>query len=566
MSDGEENKITSNNFGDFIIEYNNNINILNQLNIKDYIIINERFALAMIPLAEITEETYKKFKWGSIPLCYGLMDTSSLEASGVQKVQNIPALALTGKGVLVGIMDTGIEYTNQVFRYADNTTKILNIWDQTIDTANQYPANIPYGTEYTKDQINLALKSDNPLELVPTTDEIGHGTALAGVAAGARVEAANFSGVVPDAELIVVKLKQAKPLVRELMLIPMDAVCYQENDIMFGLRYLMETAIRLKRPIAICIGLGSSSGAHSGKGALNDYAFFLSDTPGSAIVTAAGNEGNSGGHYFGTIDSSVGFDTVELKVGKDVKGFIAELWGFPPNTYSVDILSPSGEYVPRIPARLGESREIKFLFDNTVIHLDYQTIEPESSLELILLRFQSPAEGIWRFRVYGTGSQFMNFHMWLPIQNFLGKDTFFIKPNPETTITSPGNNYTPITATAYDHTTKNLYLNASRGYTTEGLIKPDFAAPGVNVYSPGLNNTFTNSTGTSVAAANVAGVAAMLLEWGIIKEKSPNMNTSEIKSLLIRGTQRDPNVTYPNKEWGFGILDIYNTFLTFRGE
>lgn len=567
MSDGEVNKIVSNDYADLLIEYNSNYNVFEQFGNKDYVIINGRYALVNIPLENNSvQDIFKKYGWAAFPTCYGLMQQSSLEASGITRIQNIPNLSLRGQGVLVGIIDTGIEYTNPVFQNADKTTRIQNIWDQSIETPDKHPSKIPYGTIYSREEINQALNNPAPLTMVPSTDENGHGTMLAGVIAGSKSETEDFVGVVPDAELVVVKVKQAKPYLREFLLIPEDAVCFQETDIKFAVTYLINTSVELNKPIAICIGLGSSSGAHDGKGALSNYLSHVSDTQGAGIAIAAGNEGNTASHYYGTINKSIGYDTVELRVGKNALGFTAELWGNLPNIFSVDVLSPSGEAIPRIPARLGESREIKFLFENTILSIDYVLVEYTTGNQLIFFRFRNPAEGIWRIRVYGTGSDIMNFNIWLPIKDFLRSDTFFIKPSPETTITSPGNSENSITVTAYDHTTKSLYINASRGYAATGNVKPDITAPGVNIVAPGLNNTFSKNSGTSIAAAITTGVAAMLLEWGIVKENSITMDTLEIKNLLIRGAQRDSNNTYPNKEWGYGILDIYSTFLSIRSE
>lgn len=564
MSDGEVNKIVSNDYADLIVEYNNDYNIIKQYG-NDFTTINIKYALVNVPVQEITQSVLSKYRFSDLPTCYGLLDTASLEASGVTRVQAIPNLALRGQGVLIGIVDTGIEYTNTIFQLEDKTTKLYSLWDQNIETAN-HPEKIPYGTEYTREQINEAIRSENPLSIVPSTDEVGHGTMLAGVAAGSSVTSEQFSGVAPDAELVVVKLKPAKPFIRDLFLIPQEAVCYEENDIMFGVQYLVNVALKLNRPIAICIGLGSSSGAHDGRDALSNLISSISDMQGTIVVVAGGNEGNSGHHYSGAIDNKIGYDTVELKVGKDVSGFTAELWGAAPNIYSIDILSPSGEYIPRISARVGAGQIIRFLFESTVLFIDYDLIEYSSGNQLILMRFQNPAEGNWRFRVYGTGNLVMNYNVWLPIENFLSADTFFLKPDPETTVTSPGYSNLSTTVTAYDPVTKNLYLKASRGFSIINDVKPEFAAPGVDMIVPGKNNSFVKSSGTSIAAAHTSGVAAMLLEWGIVKGNAPNMDGITIKNILIRGAKRDPNTSYPNKEWGFGILDLYNTFLTFRNE
>ena len=242
-----------------------------------------------------------------------------------------------------------------------------------------------------------------------------------------------------------------------------------------------------------------------------------------------------------------------------------ELWGNSPNIFSIDILSPTGQYVPRIPARLKETREIKFIFESTKLFVDYELVEAQTGDELILLRFQNPIEGVWRFRVYSNFNLEPKFHMWLPISDFLEKETYFLKPDPYYTLTTPGNSFIPITATAYNYVDKSLFESASKGFTISNIINPDFAAPGVDMIGPESKNNYTVKSGTSISAAVTAGVVAMFLEWGIVKGNQRQFDTLQIKRILIRGAKRNPSIIYPNKEWGYGILDVYNAFYSLRG-
>lgn len=204
----------------------------------------------------------------------------------------------------------------------------------------------------------------------------------------------------------------------------MDALCYQENDILQGIEYLRDIAIRLNRPLAICIALGTSQGAHDGRGTLSNFLSLQAETIGTAVVIAAGNEGNARRHYHGIIDQRVGYDIVELSVAENENNFSMELWGSSPDIFSIDILTPSGEYVPRIDARLDETFEFSFIFESTRIVVDYQMVESQSGDQLILVRFTDPAPGIWQFRVYGRGNLSMEFDIWLPMGNFISSDTF----------------------------------------------------------------------------------------------------------------------------------------------
>ncbi|WMJ86007.1 S8 family peptidase [Anaerocolumna sp. MB42-C2] len=559
-------RIISEDYADLLIEYRRFPQELSNIPDSCSNVINENHAVVYAPINLLPGNIVQSIGYFVFPTLFGLADTGSLEASGITRLLNIPSFDLSGQGVLVGFIDTGIDYTHPAFINADGTTKILSIWDQTIQTGPS-PNTYYYGTEYTREQINLALVNEDPISIVPSIDEIGHGTSLAGLTAGNPSLQNNFSGVVPSSDIVVVKLKQAKKFIRNYFLVKEDAICFQENDIMFGIRYLTDAARELNRPIAICIGLETNQGSHDGRGALSSYLSLLGDQAGIAITIAAGNEGNAGHHFRGVIESGgQQSEILELRVGANNSGFSMELWGDSPGTFSVDILSPTGEYIPRIPARIGETRVIRFIFEETVVNIDYILLEQQTGDQLILLRFVSPTEGIWRFRVYSTGDLTSTFNVWLPIQSFMTSEAVFVQPDPDYTVTSPGNAVIPIIVTAYDYTNNSLYLNASRGYTRIDTINPNLAAPGVNLVVPAPGGTYTTASGTSLAAAHTTGVAAMLLEWGITTGYYSMLDSVEIKNLLIRGARRDPNNVYPNKEWGYGILDVYNTFNSLRGD
>jgi len=563
MTAEERSRMTSEDYADLFITYNGNMRVFDAFENATVHIINFFHAVVHVPVSQVTNEIIYRYGYSVMPALYGLVSQSSQEASGIFRLRSIPTFNLRGQGVLIGIIDTGIDYTNPAFRNADGTTRIAAIWDQTIESES-FPSFTFYGTEYTREQINEALRSEDPLSIVPTTDEIGHGTMVAGIAAGNEIPGNNFVGVAPDAELVVVKLKQAKRYLRDFFLIREGTPCYESIDILFALEYLRLTAIALNRPIAVCISVNTSFGPHDGRDAITSYLSLISRNVGFGVVIAAGNEGNARRHYFGRINDNTGYDMVELYVGENETGFTMELWGNPPGLYSVDIQSPSGEYIPRIIPRLDEVREISFIFEQTVIYLDYQMIEDQSGDELILFRFVNPAAGIWRIKVYGVIQVDSSFHIWLPMEGFISDNTFFIRSDPYTTILNLGNGRYPITVTAYNDADDSLYPDASRGFTRTGVIKPEIAAPGVNIIAPSIDNSFVEVTGTSAAAAHTAGVAALLFEWAIVRGNQPLLNTLDMKILMIRGARRQMDLAYPNRDWGYGILDVYNIFDSLR--
>lgn len=517
-----------------------------------------------------------------IPSLFSPLDYNAMEASGILSAFNSPALNNQGKGVLIGLVDTGIDYRSPLFQNPDSTTRIAGIWDQSVPIEEDVlPAGVPdyypmggssYGTEYTREQINEALASDDPLSLVPTQDTIGHGTFLAGLAAGSSIPQEDFTGAAPEAELAVVKLKPAKKYLRDFYLIPSDAPAFQENDIMMGIKYLRMMADRLKKPLVILLAMGSNSGSHIGTSPLSQVTQNYSGFFGIITVIAGGNETGAAHHFYASIPAGTEYEDVEIRVGKEEaeRGFVLELWAADADTYTVGFISPSGERISRIPIIANNETSIPFLLDATTITVNYQLIEAESGSQLIFMRFQTPAAGIWTVRVYNTQRFKGTFHMWLPVQGMISEETVFLRPDPYSTITVPGNSRLPITVGAYDTSTGGIYIHSSRGFTPNQIVKPELAAPGVNILGPsvgrkpGSDTPMTTRTGTSAAAAITAGAAANLLGWGIVEGNYPTMSEASVKSYLIRGAQRNPALTYPNREFGYGTLDLFQTFLRLR--
>ncbi|MDO4941392.1 MAG: S8 family peptidase [Lachnospiraceae bacterium] len=503
---------------------------------------------------------YEAVAFSQVPKCYGLMDMESLDEMGISQVRR-SSLNLTGSGVLIGIVDTGIDYQNAAFRYEDGSTKIFAIWDQT-DRRGPLPNGFPYGSEYRKEQIEQALKNDHPLDIVPSTDENGHGTFMAGAAAGRENEEQGFSGAAPDADLVIVKLKEAKQNLRNYYFLPDGVPVYSEVDILMGLSYLVTRAEELKRPMVVFLGLGSSQGGHTGNGFLSEHLNRIAIRRGYVVVVSAGNEGNTDHHYHGSFTNSQ--ETIELKVGRMERGFAMELWGKSPYRFRIRLESPTGQMTEWLDAGIRGSREFAFLLERSQVYIDYQVVDPYSGDQGILFRFDSPSEGIWKIIVSEPQSGEKEYDMWLPIRDFVGTDTYFLKPDPFMTITAPGDTGNPITVSAYRQSDGAFYIESSRGYTRNQLIKPDFAAPGVNVKGVLLRDRFGTKSGTSVSAALVAGMAADFLQWAIIERHEPVISTIGVKNYFIRGTRRDSNRSYPNQEWGYGKADLFQVFIEIR--
>ena len=571
------NSVASEDFADFIAPYFTTPEEFIRSQGTDCIdFVDSTLAVVYVPLSTVTPFTYTSYTYSAVPKLYSLLDVTSMEAAGITTASGLPALGNQGAGVIVGFVDTGINYMDPLFRNVDGSTRIVGIWDQTNNSDNSnnmeneaakpfsaFPA--LYGTQYTAEEINLALNSDDPVSIVPTRDENGHGTFLASIAAGNRDERAEFSGAAPRASIAMVKLKPAKQYLREFYLIQDGAEAYQENDIMMGVSYLYFLAKKYSMPLVVCIPLGTNMGSHMGMSRLGQYLNQVSLSNGSAVITAAGNETGARHHFQAVMDADTDEVTAELRVGEREAGFSMELWAADVGVYTVGFISPTGEVARRISVPLRGENTVAFLLEQTRITVYTQIADVSAGSQFIFMRFENPMSGIWRILIRNSLDIRETFHLWLPVRGFISDETYFLRPNPDTIITDPGNAQYPITVTAYDHTRNSIYIHASRGYSRSGQIKPDLAAPGVNILGASSSGRrLTRMSGTSVSAAHLAGAAAILLNWGILDGNYPYLNTPVLKSIFVRGAQRNPALTYPNREFGYGTLDLYEAFLRLR--
>lgn len=571
------NSVASEDFADFIAPYFTTPEEFIRSQGTDCIdFVNSTLAVVYVPLSTVTPSTYTSYTYSAVPKLYSLLDVTSMDAAGITPAGELPVLNNQGAGVIVGFVDTGINYTDSLFRNADGSTRIIGIWDQTNnsdnsnnienETAKPFSAfSALYGTQYTAEEINLALNSDNPASIVPTRDENGHGTFLASIAAGNRDERAGFSGAAPQASIAMVKLKPAKQYLRDFYLIRDGADAYQENDIMMGVSYLYFLARKYSMPLVVCIPLGTNMGSHMGMSRLGQYLNQVSLSNGSAIITAAGNETGARHHFRAVMDADTDEVTAELRVGEREAGFSMELWAENMGAYTVGFISPTGEVAREISVPLRGENTVSFLLEQTQITVYTQIADVSSGSQFIFMRFENPMSGIWRILIRNSLDIRETFHIWLPVRGFISDETYFLRPDPDTIITDPGNARYPITVTAYDHTKNSIYIHASRGYSLSGRIKPDLAAPGVNILGASVSGRrLTRMSGTSVSAAHLAGAAAILLNWGVLNANYPYLNTPVLKSIFVRGAQRNPALTYPNREFGYGTLNLYEAFLHLR--
>lgn len=507
--------------------------------------------------------TLEKFIYNSIPKCYAPLDMDALNQAGILSIQNYPTLQLKGDGILIGFLDSGIDYANPVFRNLDGSTRILGIWDQTIQSGVP-PEHFAYGTEFTEEQINQALQNDDPFSIVPSQDTDGHGTFVASLAAGSGIPSEEILGAAPEAAIAMVKLKPPKQYLREYYFIPDNTTCYQETDIILGLRYLRELAERLNLPLVLCITLGTNSGGITDSLSLTNLLDRYAETPNIVPVIGVGNEADKRHHYYNQISSISESQTVEIRVGENETGFTMELWTVIPNILSISLTSPSGERTERIPIRSSGSTEFQFIFEGTLVTIEYELFVKRTNSELVFFRFDNPAPGIWKLVIEPSQILDGQYNIWLPLTEFLNGEVYFLESNPYNTITNPGNAIHPLIISYYDGNTDAVALGSGRGYVSQNQTFPSLTAPGINVRGVLPNERFSTRSGSCISTAIAAGGTALLMEWLFYQTGTPIIDSYQLKALLTLGAVRPDTMTYPNPEWGYGQLNLYNTFEIIR--
>lgn len=506
-------------------------------------------------------------------------------------------MGLSGNGVLLACIDSGVDYAHPDFCAPDGTSRIAILWDQTIP--GNPPMGYALGSVYTRRQINEALASSTPEErfaLVPSRDVTGHGTAVLGIAAGNGRSSADAAmrGVAPEATLVVVKLGNPDPAD-----LPRTSQLLQAVD--FCVRY----ALLVERPLVINLSFGNNYGSHSGDSLLETYLNAVSNLGQNVICIGAGNEGDTGRHYAGNLrpdrrsagqmqtvratsdpaaTSAVSAATartvhtmsalpnppavsatadravsVEFQVGAYESSFSLQIWKVYGDEILIELISPGGIRSGTLSPVLGTAR---LTLGPTELLLFYGMPSPYSQAQEIYLTFQgtgnhlSVENGIWTLRLTPGRLISGSFDLWLPGGNAIGSQTRFFSPAADTTLTIPSTARSAITVGAYDPRLSSYASFSGRGYTRIlHEIKPDLAAPGVNIPAPRSGGGYASFTGTSFAAPFVSGSAALMMEWGILRGNDPFLYGEKLKAYLIAGAKPIASESeYPNRRVGWGVL------------
>lgn len=469
-------------------------------------------------------------------------------ASCITPVQN-PPRSLSGRGVLIGIVDSGIDIFHPDFRNEDGTTRIRELWDQSIPDETNSGYN--RGRIFTSEEINRAIAEND--RSFPSRDLSGHGTHVAGIAAGnGRASNGRQKGVAPESELLIVKLGNAFP----------DGFP-RTTELMLGMDYCVKKAIEWQMPLALNISFGNSYGSHDGTSLLETYIDNLSNIGRTTIAIGSGNEGNKGRHTSGRLSDS-GTSQIELIISGSETSLNLQIWKNYVDSFQIRLVAPSGADVILTGFSSGAYENV---LDSTRLLWYFGSPSPYSVSQEIYLEMIPTAgnsyiqSGVWKIQLTPESIVDGTYQMWLPSGNSINPATSFLVPTVSTTLTIPSTASNPITVAAYNSDTDGFASFSGQGYTGLSLPKPDIAAPGVDILSTAPGGGYTNNTGTSMATPFVTGSAALLMEYGIIQNRDPYLYGQKVKAYLQKGARHLPaEKNYPSPVIGWGVLCLRDSF------
>lgn len=499
---------------ELIVKYSGNLDRVRELAEQVTELMNE-YAVVVVRESRINElAALPQVEYIEKPKRLFFQAADGRRVSCIDPVQEA-RLSLFGQGVLVGVIDSGIDYTLADFRNADGTTRIRSLWDQSLKPreGEKPPEGYGTGVEYTEEMLNEALKAQTPAErgrLVSSRDISGHGTAVAGIAAGngrgAGADYRRYAGVAPESEILAVKLGN-----------PAGDGFPRTTELMMGIDYIVRKALEYQMPAAVNISFGNTYGSHDGTSLLERFIDDISNVWKSCICIGTGNEAASAGHVSGRLNDE-GEAVIELAVQENQPSLNVQIWKEYVDVMDISLISPSGIRIGPVQEILGPQR---YVAGQTEILLYYGEPSPYSTAQEIYIdmipRESYINSGVWRIVLIPREIVSGEYQMWLPSEGVLNKGTAFLYPTDNMTLTIPSTARRAISVGAYNGLTFAYADFSGRGSLSrwgENIVKPDIAAPGVNVTAPAVGGGYAAVSGTSFATPFVTGGAALLMEWG----------------------------------------------------
>lgn len=542
------------NFGEnsileIIVKYSGDILEISQNEDVIVEVLNSTFAIITLPFGKIRDVlSYNQINFVEIPKKLTIVqEPYSFLSSYYQQNYICPidkSYGLTGNGVIVAILDTGITYQHQDFRNSDGTTRILSIWDQTVQ--GNAPTGFFQGNIFTEDDINNALANNTPLE---TIDSIGHGTMVSGICVGNGNQSdGEFKGTAPQASILVVKLGKQ------------DYESFaMTTEFMRGIKYCYDVAISKNMPLVINISYGTNNGSHRGVTLFEEYIDDMVGSYQSNIIVATGNEGDAGHHYSSTL-TNYETEEIEFDVSGGLNNLYFSLWkNFVDDLY-VELISPTGETTGNIYMSNLVSRH---MFNDVTINILYNQPTPYTLEQEIYfqLDFKDYTQNTQKWTLIVTSEKVVegNFQIWLPTSEEVTKQTRFLNPTTKTTLMIPSTASSVISVSGYDTTTDTIAVFSGKGFSASEQLKPDLSAPAISVLTTDRLLGYDVVDGTSFSAPFVSGACAVLMEYGIVNNNEIFLYGEKLKSYLQKGCTREKNTVYPNRDFGYGTLCLKNT-------
>ena len=540
---------------ELVVKYHGDILIPAQSVRAGVEVLNESFASIEIAPEEI--EVFAAFfqiEYMDLPKRMFYIIRESYGKACITNVHNVSPYNLRGEGALLGVIDSGITYTHPDFINNDGSTRIAYLWDQTI--RGDSPVGFDVGTEYRREEINEALAQltvEEVYNIVPSTDLIGHGTAVAGVMGGnGRASNGREVGVAPEAEFIVVKvgMEGGENTPRTL-------------EVMRALKYITEKATAMNKPVAINIGLGMVQGGHDGRALIERYIDQVAQRWMCNIIVGTGNQGDSANHTEGTIINGEERE-IQFIINPGLTFYAFNMWSSFIDTFEIKLTSPTGEETDYISAN---RNNILYELGQTIILVNFSgpsNINADQQISVFMESANGGIDGgIWTVTIHGVSVVSGIYNIWGATAAVTGMETMFLQPNSLTTLTIPSTSNLIISVGAFNPYTNQIIASSGRGFTRDGRIKPGLAAPGAQVTTTNNQGDYSISTGTSIAAAFVTGGAALLMEWGIVNGNDPSLYGDRLRVALLRNTRRIvTDISYPNQLWGNGAFCLEDTLIS----
>lgn len=477
-------------------------------------------------------------------------------SNGVNAYEN--QIPLTGEDIIVGIIGTGMDYLNPRFINENGESRIVSIWDQTIEKGPS-PSFYPYGTVYKKEEIDNAIKvsksttGTSPYDIVAHKDEVGHGTAIAGIIGGGLIGDDTLKSIVPKCEFAVVKLTEAKKNILATAGIVKDVNnVYQSSDITAAIRYLSDLQERLKKPMVVYLCVGSNFGGRNGDTIVERYIDNLTNRRDFLIVTDTGNQGTGSTHSSGSVERDGATSDISVNVGELQTSLNITFYFRSQDAMSITITSPGGNTLSSIPVTNNIEQLKYFNLEENNISIEYNTRTTISGYLSLNILIKNTTEGVWNISL--TGVDIVNglYNAWIPQSELLEGDTRFLSPDPSITLLTPCGATNIIATSYYNQINNTMEERSGKGFPIRSTIEPTVTIGGVNLITVGLNNSLILGTGGAMAGAVLTGAVALIFQWATVQSSLKGFYPPQIRNIIINSTVKDEDKFYPNIEWGFG--------------